>query len=60
MTAEQTQSTSPTLLASEGPTGFTAQPQPSPKSSLDDALDHFIVAHRTPMAGLSASLSFDS
>jgi hypothetical protein len=45
-TAEQTRTASPTLLASEGPTGSAAQPQPSPESSPYDALDQFIVAHR--------------
>jgi hypothetical protein len=58
--AEQTRTASPTLPASEGPTGFVDQPQPSPESSLDDALDQFIIAHRTPMAGSSASPSSDS
>jgi hypothetical protein len=58
-TTEQTWTASPTLLASEGPTGSATQPQPSPKSSPDDAPDQFIVAHRTPMAGSSASPSFD-
>jgi hypothetical protein len=57
--AEQTQTASPTLPASEGPTGSVAQPQPSPKGSPDDALDQFIVAHRTPMAGSSTSPSSD-
>jgi hypothetical protein len=59
-TAEHTRTASPTLPASEGPTGSAAQPQPSPESSPDDAPDQFIVAHRTPMAGSSASPSSDS
>jgi hypothetical protein len=52
-TAEQTRTTLPTLPSSEGPTGSTAQPQPSPKSSPDDVLDQFIVAHRSPGTGSS-------
>jgi hypothetical protein len=44
-TAEQTQIASPT--------------HPAPESSPDDAPDQFIVAHRTPVAGSSASSSSD-
>jgi hypothetical protein len=57
-TTEQTQTVSPALLVSEAPTSSLVQPQPSPESSLDDAPNQFIVAHRTPMAGSSASPSF--
>jgi hypothetical protein len=59
-TAEQTQTASPTLPASEGPIGSAAQPQPSPESSPDDAPDQFIVAHCTPVVGSSTSPSSDS
>jgi hypothetical protein len=58
-TAEQTRTALPTLPVSEGPTGSTVQPQPSPKSSPDDAPDQFIVAHRTPVAGSSTPPSSD-
>jgi hypothetical protein len=58
-TTEQTRTVSPALPVSEGPTGSPVQPQPSPESSPDDALDQFIVAHRTPVAGSSASPSSD-
>jgi hypothetical protein len=51
--AEQTRTASPTLPVSKGPTGSTAQPQPSPESSPDDAPDQFIVAHRSPGTGSS-------
>jgi hypothetical protein len=53
-TAKQTQATSPIGSPSEGLTGSTAQPQPSPATSPDDDAAKFVVSHRTPMAGSSA------
>jgi hypothetical protein len=58
-TAKQTRTISPAFLVFEGPIGSPVQPQPSPESSPDDALDQFIVARRTPVAGSSASPSSD-
>jgi hypothetical protein len=57
--AKQTRTASPTLPAYKGPIGSAAQPQPSPESSPDDALDQFIVSHRTLVVGSSASPSSD-
>jgi hypothetical protein len=58
-TAEQTRTTLPTGSPSEGPTGSTAQPQPSLATSPDDDAAQFVVSHRTPVASSSTPPSSD-